>query len=276
MKSIKEMNVGRHLALVEDAGAIQEWYETPAPGYWESSVHEEVASQSWSKTTLARIDLAAWQAFVADLPRDPYVNQRWKRMSWLHLNDSGEVETLGECPMAQGGRFNDAASMADRLRYYEPLLPAFTEREDVKAFVKAWAELWELPARSPILMQITGVRGDGCVDPLQGQGIHADGCKYLSIVVLSRDNVEGAVNTLYLDKAGQQEVGRITLAPGEILHLRDDQLFHSVDSIRQCREDAPFERFIIIINACFVDEFQNRMLRRHFPDATLNVAVHDS
>ncbi|TKD64431.1 hypothetical protein FBG13_04120 [Cobetia marina] len=239
--------------------------------YWPTSVHEELARQHWSKATITpHIDLNAWQGFLDNLPRDPYVNTRWKRMSWLHLNDQMEVETLGECPMAQGGRFNDAASMADRLRYYDPLEAAFTERDDVRAFVKAWADMWGIGPREPILMQITGVRGDGTIDPLQGQGIHADGCKYLSILVLNRENVSGAINTLYRDKAGSELLATTELAPGEVLHIHDDQLFHSVSSITQDNAGQHFERFIIIINCSFIDEFQNRMLRRHFPGAVLN------
>ena len=60
------------------------------------------------------------------------------------------------------------------------------------------------------------------------------------------------------------------LAPGEVLHIHDDQLFHSVSSITQENAGEHFERFIIIINSRFVDEFQNRILRRHFPEAVLN------
>ena len=243
----------------------------PIAEYWRPEVIEALRHQDWAKTDLReRIDLAAWQGFVADLPRDPYVNLRWKRMSWLALNDQGEVEDMGQCPMAQGGAFNDAESMADRLRYYDPLTQAFLARPDVKAFVLAWATLWGIGAHEPILMQITGVRGEGAVDPLQGQGIHADGCKALSILVLNRENVAGAENHLFADKAGTQSLVDITLNPGDILHLRDDRLFHSVDGIEQLDSEAPFERFIIIINSRFVDDFQNRILRRHFPKAVLN------
>ena len=32
----------------------------------------------------------------------------------------------------------------------------------------------------------------------------------------------------------------------------------------------PSSGFIIIINSRFVDDFQNRMLRRYFPEAVLN------
>ncbi|TFH88207.1 hypothetical protein EQG41_04695 [Billgrantia azerbaijanica] len=243
----------------------------PLAPYWEPTVSADLARQGWSRTDVHRhIDLAAWQTFIADLPRDPYVNQRWKRMSWLALDDTGAVTEMGHCPMAQGGAFNDAESMADQLRYYEPLTPAFLERADVKDFVRAWCRLWGIGPREPILMQITGVRGEGQVDPLQGQGIHADGCKALSILVLTRDNVAGAENHLYADKVGTRPLRHTTLAPGEVLHLRDDHLFHSVDGISQQDPTAPFERFIIIINSRFVDAFQNRILRRYFPDAVLN------
>lgn len=243
----------------------------PLYGYWSLHVKRDLMKQDWSLTDIRRrVDMATWQTFLADLPRDPYVDQRWKRMSWLCLDDLGDVLEMGECPMAQGGAFNDAESMADRLRYYEPLTAEFLSRPDVTAFVRAWAHLWGIGPREPILMQITGVRGEGQVDPLQGQGIHADGCKALSILVMNRENVTGAENHLYADKAGTRPLTDVTLAPGDILHLRDDRLFHSVDGIRQLEPSSPFERFIIIINSRFVDPFQNRILRRHFPDAVLN------
>ncbi|GED21893.1 2OG-Fe dioxygenase family protein [Halomonas halmophila] len=245
--------------------------ETSHTGYWSREVTQQLAHQDWALTHIRnRIDLSAWQSHTTDLPRDPYVEQRWKRMAWLALDQAGEMQDLGHCPMAQGGAFNDAESMADKLRYYAPLTRAFLERHDVKRFVEAWAGLWGLQANEPILMQITGVRGEGKIDPLQGQGIHADGCKALSIMVVSRQNLVGADNHLYTDKAGTELVANATLAPGDILHLRDDRLYHSVDAITQQAPHQAFERFIIIINSRFVDPYQNRILRRHFPDAILN------
>lgn len=243
---------------------------TPPP-YWESSVSQALSRQGWCLDDISsHIDLEAWASFLPALPRDPYVNRRWKRMSWLNLTEEGEVDVMGNCPMAQGGAFNDAESMADKLRYYPALEERFTERQDVKAFIKAWAKMWGVGPREPILMQITGSRGKGMIDPLQGQGIHADGCKFLSILVINRDNVDGATNRLYADKTGQQPLLEHVTEPGQILHLHDDRLFHSVDAMTQRDPSRPFERFIIIINSRFVDGFQNRMLRRHFPDAVLH------
>ncbi|WP_192036731.1 2OG-Fe dioxygenase family protein [Halomonas sp. YLGW01] len=241
------------------------------PTYWEPRVPRELSRQGWSLADISsRIDLGAWAGFLPTLARDPYVNRRWKRMSWLNVTDQGDVAVMGQCPMAQGGAFNDAESMADKLRYYPDLEEGFMARPDVQAFVRAWAELWGIEPREPILMQITGSRGKGMIDPLQGQGIHADGCKCLSILVINRDNVEGATNHLYADKTGQRPLLAHVTAPGEVLHLHDDRLFHSVDAMTQHDSSRSFERFIIIINSRFVDGFQNRMLRRHFPDAVLN------
>ncbi|WP_136254995.1 2OG-Fe dioxygenase family protein [Onishia niordana] len=241
------------------------------PSYWEPRVIQELSRQGWSLSDVShKINLEAWKSYLPSLPRDPYVNRRWKRMSWLNINENDQVEVMGDCPMAQGGAFNDAESMADKLRYYPALEEAFMARQDVKTFVKSWAELWGIGQREPILMQITGSRGKGMIDPLQGQGIHADGCKFLSILVINRDNVEGATNRLFADKTGKQSLLEHVTAPGEVLHIHDDRLFHSVDAMTQQDSNRSFERFIIIINSRFVDGFQNRILRRHFPDAVLN------
>lgn len=240
-------------------------------GYWPPLVYRETEEQHWSVTRIDhRVSIAAWSEFLSTLPRDPYVNSRWKRMSWVHLLENGDVECMGECPMAQGGMFNDAESMADKLRYYPSLEPAFTAREDFKSFVRGWADLWGIGAREPILVQLNGVKGTGQLDPLQGQGIHADGCKFLSVLVIKRENVTGATNHLYADKAGENSLADIQLDPGDILHIQDDKLFHSADAMTQTDPALPFERFTLIINSRFVDGFQNRMLRRHFPDAVLN------
>lgn len=89
------------------------------------------------------------------------------------------------------GAYNDTDSMANKLRCYPALDKNFLAREDVQEFVKAWAKLWHIDSNEPILMQITGVKGEQSLDPLQGQGIHQDGSQFLSIVVLNRDNVTG-------------------------------------------------------------------------------------
>ncbi len=190
-------------------------------------------------------------------------------MSWLEVLENGDVQDMGLCSMAQSGRYNDADTMANKKRFYPSLERAFLDRADVQAFVRSWAKLWELKPQEPILMQITGVKGYGCIDPLQGQGIHADGGKALSLVVLSRKNVYSSTNHLYHDKAGKQPIVDIDLNPGDVLHLRDDKLFHSVDEVTRQNIDNPLERFVVIINSRFVDQFQKEELRRCFPNAML-------
>lgn len=242
--------------------------------YRNNYARQTLSRRDWCVTNVREeIDLSAWKQFTRELPRDPYVASRWKQMSWLCINERGEMEDMGECPMAQGGQYNDADSMADKLRWYPALAPEFLARDDVRAFVENWAALWGIGANEPILMQITGVRGSGEQDPLQGQGIHADGCRYLSIMVLDRDNVSGAESVLYEDRQGEHLITEEVLNPGDILHLRDDKLFHGARPLRQEDPNRPYERFIIIINSSFVDGFQNRMLRRHFPHAVIHEEI---
>ena len=239
--------------------------------YWESHVKQDITEGSWSKTNIEEhINLAEWQAYLKNLPKDPYVSTRWKRMSWLYIDDSGYINTLDGCPMAQGGQYNDAVTMADKLRYYPPLDKDFLQREDVLEFIKEWAALWKIDPKEPILMQINGVKGNGILDPLQGQGIHQDGSHFLSILVLNRENVIGGTNALYCDKAGNHPITEATLAPGEVIHIRDEKIFHNITQVQPRNNKAPFERFVIIINSRFNDSFQNRILRHHFPEAVLH------
>lgn len=238
--------------------------------YWESYVKQDIAKGNWSKTNIEEhINLVEWQTYLHHLPKDPYVDARWKRMSWLYLDNSGHINTLDDCPMAQGGEYNDAVTMADKLRHYPALEKDFLQRKDVQEFIKAWADLWEIHPKEPILMQINGVKGNHPLDPLQGQGIHQDGSHFLSILVINRKNVVGGTNTLYSDKTGRHPMTETTLVPGEVMHIRDDQIFHNISQIQPLNKNVPFERFIIIINSRFNDPFQNKVLRQHFPDAIL-------
>jgi hypothetical protein len=238
--------------------------------YWETHVTEDISKGYWSKTNISgHINLQEWQTYLQNLPKDNYVDTRWKRMSWLYLDDTGEICSLSDCPMAQGGSYNDANTMADKLRYYPALETSFIERDDVKAFIKAWAKLWGIQTNEPILMQINGVRGDQLLDPLQGQGIHQDGSHFLSVLVLNRENVIGGTNSLSFDKSGKYPITETVLAPGDIIHIRDNKIYHSVSSIEPLNKTQPFERFIIIINSRFNDPFQNQVLRQHFPDMVL-------
>ncbi|SFG12146.1 2OG-Fe dioxygenase family protein [Neptunomonas qingdaonensis] len=239
--------------------------------YWESHVKQDILEGSWSKTNIEEhINLAQWQPYLQNLPKDPYVDTRWKSMSWLYLDDSGHINTLHDCPMAQGGKYNDAKTMADKLRHYPALEEEFLQREDVQEFVKAWADLWKIQPKEPILMQINGVKGNQLLDPLQGQGIHQDGSHFLSILVINRQNVTGGSNSLYSDKAGHHQITETTLAPGEVIHIKDNEIFHNITRVEPLNNKIPFERFIIIINSRFNDPFQNKVLRQHFPEAVLN------
>ncbi|UTW04026.1 2OG-Fe dioxygenase family protein [Amphritea atlantica] len=246
--------------------------DVQSPGkYWDDRVYEAVRCGSWSKTDVHhRVNLQGWLPYLKQLPRDPYVDSRWKRMSWFYLNQSGEPVVVPDCPMAQAGAFNDAETMADKVRHYAPLEDDFIRRKDVSEFIKGWAGLWDIQPGEPILMQINGVRGNALTDPLQGQGIHKDGSQFLSVLVINRENVSGGTSLLSFDKQGQQEIISGDLAPGEILHIRDDQIYHSVSGVKPLDASQPFERFIIIINCRFNDSFQNRILREYFPGAVLN------
>lgn len=223
---------------------------------------------AWNLLDLRRwLDVSEWRPFLRTIPRDPYVEQRWKRMSWLTLTPTGEVTALGPCPMAQGRDFNDTDTMGDVVRHYAPLEDAFLERADVQRFVQTWAAQHGIGPGEPIMLQLNGVRGAEAVDPLQGQAIHSDGYEALGMMVIHRDNVRGGVSRLFADPDGQRQLTERCLMPGELLCVPDLELFHTVTPIEPEDPTRPVERFLAIICARPMDPLQLSTLRAHFPTA---------
>lgn len=239
---------------------------TPQENYWPALTRHSLQKNAWSVANISHhLALNEWEPYLNTVPRDPYVESRWKQMLWLYSDDQHNIQILPDCPMAQGGQFNDASTMADKLRFYPAISPDFLFREDVQQFIKAWIALWDIAPYEPILFQINGIKGMSSCDPLQGQGIHQDGSRCLSVLVISRQNVAGGENTLFYDKAGTQLIKKTTLSEGEILHVRDHKIFHNISTLIPQNLGEYYQRFVIIINSRFNDPFQKSILQQHAP-----------
>lgn len=153
--------------------------------YWDIETINDIKKNNWAVENLnKKINLVEWAKYLDNLPKDHYVKERWKRMSWLYL-ENNRVSLLKDCPMAQGMNYNDAETMAEKLRNYAEIENDFFAREDVNEFILSWADLWGIKEKEPILIQINDVKGSQMIDPLQGQGIHKDGSHFLSVLVLN-------------------------------------------------------------------------------------------
>lgn len=238
----------------------------PLPEYWPHLTREKLNKNHWVVANIAHhLALSQWQTYLKNIPRDPYVESRWKQMLWLYSDKEHNIQTLPDCPMAQGGQFNDANTMADKLRFYPAIEAEFIQRPDVQAFIKHWMQLWDIAPFEPVLFQINGIKGTHACDPLQGQGIHQDGSQCLSVLVVSRQNVSGGENTLFHDKSGKQLIKKTTLNEGEILHLHDHKLYHNISTLLPTQRDNYYQRFVIIINSRFNDPFQKSVLKEYAP-----------
>lgn len=82
-----------------------------------------------------------------------------------------------------------------------------------------------------------------------GQGIHTDGHNNAGLVVLSRENISGAANSIYKDLEGTDRIlGPKELAPGTALFWKDNQIYHEVGPISLAAGATEGSRAVLIIH----------------------------
>jgi len=122
-------------------------------------------------------------------------------------------------------------------RSYNLIPDWLVEHKGVQDLLRRFVHEAKLPERSILFMNIqTSLLSLNeevsdsrrIVHDVTGQGIHTDGSDSGLLMVLSRENVVGADSGIYKDLAGQDQIMKETLQPGEVYVWRDNEIFHSV------------------------------------------------
>mmetsp|Transcript_97482 Transcript_97482/g.179134 ORF Transcript_97482/g.179134 Transcript_97482/m.179134 type:complete len:463 (+) Transcript_97482:111-1499(+) len=188
-----------------------------------------------------------WQEYFDRIKEDPYCPGRYKRIAWLKVDlQRDSVQVLGNEPLFQPKEFNP--THGDLVRNYESCEQSFLDRPDTLAFIKDFAAFWKVDSNDVILFQMQRVRADvdAAGEPTV-EGIHRDGIQALSVTCVNRVNVVGGESVIYEDLAGERQVLRTMLQPGNSLYMQDMFLYHYVSPIRSADGVNPGYRDIIIM-----------------------------
>mmetsp|Transcript_18748 Transcript_18748/g.34938 ORF Transcript_18748/g.34938 Transcript_18748/m.34938 type:complete len:463 (+) Transcript_18748:89-1477(+) len=188
-----------------------------------------------------------WQEHFDRIEEDPYCAGRYKRIAWLKVDlERDSVQVLKNEPLFQPKEFNP--THGDLVRNYEPCEQSFMDRPDTIAYIKDFAAFWKIDANDVILFQMQRVRADvdAAGEPTV-EGIHRDGIQALSVTCVNRVNVVGGESVIYEDLAGERQVLRTMLQPGNSLYMQDMFLYHYVSPIRSADGVNPGYRDIIIM-----------------------------
>ena len=184
---------------------------------------------------LPRDEFAELQALTADLPPDPYLPNRFKRIGFAHYSSSGELVwdtterghfLVGNAAYkyVQGG---DAGS-----RHYAIFSRELRESRAMARLVGKFRELsGQIPADSPILVQAQRTEYVDKRVPLDitYEGVHSGGGKYAMFFTYLRRKTKGAENSLHENEAFESVFwGPEAIEENSYVFFRDEDMYHHV------------------------------------------------
>lgn len=177
------------------------------------------------------IKLEGFKSFFRELPVDPYIqgNYRSRRLSRFKFSGN-ELIKLPHGYFLQGQNYNPL--LGDIKREYAELDDALIELEEFKKLLLEFSDYCKLnPGVEIGVHQIRiSCSPDSYGNPAP-EGIHRDGCEFIAIFSVDRENVEGGETHLYVARKEKPVFNKI-LYPGELLLLNDREFFHFTTPIK--------------------------------------------
>jgi hypothetical protein len=177
------------------------------------------------------IKLEGFKRFFTDLPVDPYIkgSYRLRRLSRFKISENQLVK-LPHGYLFQSKNYNPL--VGGIRREYSELDDGLVALDEFKKLVFEFSNYCKLEPGIEIgVHQIrTTCSPDSYGNPAP-EGIHRDGCEFVGIFSVDRDNVEGAETQLYVAKKENPVFNKV-LKPGELLLVNDREFFHYTTPIK--------------------------------------------
>ena len=199
--------------------------------------------------------------------------RRDKHHAFVKFLENGEAIRSEQDWFCQPDQYNDFNGGFNR-RY--SLIPMeVVQSPELRKAARAYQDFWKLPKEDWLFIniQINHFDEDSRGKCPTGQGIHSDGANHGGIVVLSRENIIGATNSIYNDLKGEDRVfGPVDVQPGEMILWKDNKIFHEVSpATLQANKTKGSRAVIVILDAAEmfmtgIPNPDNTLGRNEFPD----------
>ena len=176
-----------------------------------------------------RISLLSYESELGVDPSSQYFTKRTKSIAFM-LKLQGQWLSLTHDYFNQNAGYNDFSG--GYKRFYDTLPASFVREPATIKLLESFQERYCIPEGELVLLQMQTswvFQGDEgrC---LTGQGIHTDGADRALLVVLNRQNIDGARNSIYRDVKGRDAVVKpFVLGEGDALLWKDNKVFHHVE-----------------------------------------------
>lgn len=177
------------------------------------------------------IKLESFRRFFAVLPVDPYIKGNYRSRRLSRFNISGcDLIKLPHGYFSQSKDYNPL--LGNIRREYEELDDELIKLEEFKKLIFEFSEYSKLDPGVEIgvhQIRIT-CSPDNYGNPAP-EGIHRDGCNFIGIFSVSRENVQGGETHLYTAKK-QKPIFKKVLNPGELLLVNDREFLHFTTPVK--------------------------------------------
>lgn len=178
------------------------------------------------------INIEGFKPFFADLPVDPYIegNYRTRRLSRFKIVGDNVIK-LPHGYLYQSKYYNPLVGGIKR--EFAELDDSLSKLDELKQLIFAFTYACKLPhdGLEVGVHQIrTSCSPDNYGNPAP-EGIHRDGCNFVGIFAVDRNNIEGGETHLYTSRKDEPVFSKV-LNSGEFLVVNDNQFFHFTSSIK--------------------------------------------
>ena len=177
------------------------------------------------------IKLEGFKPFFNNLPVDPYLKggYRLRRLSHFQISEDKLIQLPHGC-LFQSRDYNPVAG--DIKREFEEIEDSLITLDEFKKLILEFSSYCKLqPEVSIGVHQIRTACALGSFGNPAPEGIHRDGCDFIGIFSVDRQNIQGGETHLYLNKK-EKPVFKKVLNPGELLLLNDRDYLHFTTPVK--------------------------------------------
>ncbi len=177
------------------------------------------------------IKLEGFKRFFRELPVDPYIKGKYRsrRLSRFLVTDD-RISKLPHGYFLQSKDYNPL--IGDVRREYAEIDDALVALDEFQKLIWEFQQYCKLSSGVEIgVHQIRITCSPNNFGNPAPEGIHRDGCDYVGIFAIDRDNVDGAETHLYTAKK-EKPVFKKVLHPGEVLLVNDRDFLHYTTPVK--------------------------------------------
>jgi len=193
------------------------------------------------------LETSKFRKFFNNLPVDPYIKGGYRQRRLSHFQKfENDLIQLPHGYLFQSRDYNPV--VGDVKREFSELDRDLIALDEFKKLIFEFSNYCKLKPEASIgVHQIRTVCSPQNFGNPAPEGIHRDGCDYIGIVAIDRQNIKGGETHLYLNKK-EKPIFKKVLNPGELLLLNDREHFHFTTSVKPVTE-AEGKRDVFVITS---------------------------